>query len=244
MTLEELKAALDAAIAALEADKENAELKANVEAAQAAYDAKVSETSGDPDESKLDEKTKAYLAKLRKENASHRTKNKDVMSKLTAEQERTKAILKAAGLLDEEKPEEKLKASEAERNNYAFRNAVLESALQHGIPADGLKYYQFLISEAAEQLQENEEISDERLVEIVSEVKKGFGSGARKPANSTVTLDKDGNPVKQPDPSATGGITLEKFLGMGIVEKSKLYTTHQALYEEFTKQAKEKRKLI
>jgi hypothetical protein len=245
MTVEELKAALDAALVALAAKPEDAALKATAEAAQTAYDeavaAEAAKASGDPDESKLDEKTKAYLAKLRKENAGHRNKNKDLASKVTAEQERTKAILKAAGLLEEEKPEEKLAATTAQNESLAFHSAVLESAIEHGIPKEGLKYYQFLISEAVNELGEGEEISDEKLAEIVKEA-KGFG-GKKTPANSTV-LDKNGKPIVTPDPAATGDMTLEKFCAMGVIERSNFYLKNAAQYEEFMKLAKAKKKFV
>jgi hypothetical protein len=248
MTLEELKALWDAAVAALKADPENADLKAKAEEAQAAYEEakEREEGSGDPsgalDESKLDEKTKAYIAKLRKENASHRTKNKELASKFKGSEEQKKAILKAAGLLEEEKPEEKLQAASAANNSLAFRNAILETAVEHGIPKDKLKYYQFLVSEAMEEVAEGEELSDEKLAEIVAECKKG-GSG--KAANSTVIkLDKDGKPVTPPPPGESGKMTLEKFCSLSMVEKSKLYQTSPAVYEEFMNLAKSKKKLI
>jgi len=244
MTLEQLKAALDAALAALAADKENADLQGKAEAAQAAYDAKKAEEDGgsddDLDESKFDEKTKAYLAKLRKENASHRTKGKELASKLTAEQKRTKDILKAAGIeTEEDKPEEKIKALSEQTSNLVFRNAILTSALEQGIPKSGIKYYQYLITEASGELEENEELSDEKLKEIVAEVKKSFSG---KTATSTVT-GKDGKIIETPNPEA-GGVTFEKFCAMGIIEKSKLYEKNPGQYEEFMKLAKSKKKAV
>lgn len=254
MTLEELKALWDKALADATAKPDDKVLAAEVAKTKKAYeDAKAkAEVDPDPDpepsdddkldEGKLDDKTKAYLAKLRKENAGHRTKNKDLLSKFQASEEQKKAILKAAGLLDEEEPEEKLKMAEAATNQLAFRNAILESAVENGIPKDKLKYYQFLIADATEQLGEGEELSEEKMVQIVAECKKG---GDGKKANSTVQrFDKDGKLIKEPSPGESGEMTLEKFCAMGIVEKSKLYQTSPDVYETFAKQAKAKGKLI
>lgn len=241
MTLEALLQALEAAKLALVAAPEDEALKTAVTEAQVAYDAKKAETESDPDkidDSKLDEATKNYIAKLRKENGNHRTKSKDLASKLTESEARRKAILKAAGIEDEsEKPEEKVKALTAETQNQAFRNAVLESAIEHGIPKDGLKYYQFLIAEATGELKEGEELDDDKLAEIVAEAKKGRTA---KSANSTV----DGGKGATTKPGASGEITLEKFCSMSITEKSKLYMEKPDLYSTLVAQAKAKKKLV
>lgn len=248
MTLEELKAAWEKAEADAKAKPDDESLAAAAAAAKKAYDgAKALADANDPDpddeidESKVDEKTKAYLAKLRKENANHRTKNKELASKFQTSEEQKKAILKAAGLLDEEKPEEKLQTAKQQNESLAFRNAILESAIAHGVPNEKMKYFQFLMTDAVGELEEGEELSDEKLAVIVKEC-KGTGKGS---ANSTVQkFDKDGKLIKDPPPGESGQMTLEKFCAMGIVEKSKLYQEHPEIYEEFYKQAKAKKKLI
>lgn len=247
MTLKELKALLDAAIAALEADPENAELKTKVEEAQAAYEAKVAEegeegNEEDPDESALDAKTKAYLAKLRKENAKYRVEAKDSKSKLKAEEEKRKAILKAAGIeLEEEEPAEKLKKVSETNNNLQFRNAILETAVAHGVGSESLKYFQFLMSEAVEELGEDEELTDEKIAELVSEAKtKGGGKGK---ANTSVGNGGKGG-KEPPKPGASDKITLEKFTRMTMTEKSDLYTKNRALYEELANEARKKKVLV
>lgn len=247
MTLKELKALLDAANAALEADPENSELKTKAEEAQAAYDAKVAEegegeNEEDPDESALDAKTKSYLAKLRKENAKYRIDAKESKSKLKAEEEKKKAILRAAGieLEDDEEPTEKLKKVSETNNNLQFRNAILETAVAHGVGSDGLKYFQFLMSEAVNELEEDEELSDEKLAEIVAEAKAKGGKGK---ANTSVGTGGKGG-KEAPKPGASDKVTLEKFTRMTMVEKSKLYETNRALYEELVNEAKKKRVLV
>ncbi len=247
-TLEELLALLEEAKAKALADPTNEDLKAAEADAQTAYDEKLASGTGDPsepsedfDESKADEKTKKYLAKLRKENASHRTRAKDLASKAKGLEERNKAILKAAGIeTEEDKPEEKVKVLSQEKSTLAFRNAVLETALEHGVPADGIKYFQYLLADATDALEEGEELSEESLAEIVAEVKKGRSKGS---ANSSVTTGKDGK--KAPSPGGNSNtITLEKFCSMSMVEKSKLFETNQSLYTELMMQAKAKKKLV
>lgn len=244
MTLEELKAAMDAAKALLDADSENAELKTKYEAAKAAHDAKVAElqSNDDLDESKLDEKTKGYIKKLRDEAAKHRTGKKSLADQLKAEQERRKAILKAAGIESEDdKPEEKVKTLSTQNSTLAFRNAILESAVQHGVPGDQVDYFEFLVNKATGSLEEGEELTDEALKEIVQKVKKAAKGGG---ANTTVN-GKDGKGGNNsPPPGSSGEISLDKFCKMSIAEKSKLFSENQALYETLVKEAKLKKKLV
>jgi len=152
--------------------------------------------------------------------------------------------LAAAGIVeDDEKPEEKLKTATEQNNSLAFRNAVLETAVAHGIPNEKLKYFQYLMSEAVSELEDGDELSDEKLEEIVKECK--IGGGKQDKANSTVKRkDKDGNPIEDPPPGEKGDMTLEKFLRMGVVERSALYLKSPGVYEEFKKQAKAKGKLV
>lgn len=244
MTLEELLAALETAQAELAKDPENAELKAKVEEAKKAYETEKAKSddpddddSAEMDESKLDEKTKRYLAKLRKENANHRSKAKDLKSKLSESEEKRRAILKAAGIEDEsDTPEQKLKAREAELEQIAVRQAILELAIQNGVNKDNLEFFEFLVSKEAQKLGEGEELGDEQIAEIVKKVKK---SGSKGTANSTVEGGK--NPPPSGGPTE---VTLDKFVRMSISEKSLLYEKNRDLYERLVQEAKAKKKLI
>lgn len=260
MDLASLKKAMEAALAASQADASNKDLqKAYAEAKKAYDDAVVAKAEADKkaaggdenddeddevDEEELDEKTKAYLAKLRKENAGHRTKNKELVSKLNVSESQKKKILEAAGIeVDTETPEEKLKSISAESQQLAFRTAILESAVEHGIGKDSLEFYEFLVAKAVEALEEGEELSDEAMEEIISKVKKAGGKGG---ANTSVGTGADGKGGKNPpDPNKkVGEVTLEKFIRMSITEKSKLYETNLDLYTELTAQARAQRKLV
>ena len=248
MTLEELKAAWDAAVAALNAaPKEKALIEAEA-AAKAAYEEAKAKADAEPpkdddpdDQSKWSpEKTKAYIDKLRKENATHRNKNKELASQLKLSEEQKKGVLKAIGIeSDDEKPEEKLKALTSESQQLAFRNAILESAVQHGIPADKVKYYQFLVVEATNELEEGEELSDEKMEEIIKEAKS-----SSKGSNST-SVGKGGKDGKQPPkPGESGDISLDQFCRMTMIEKSNLYLKQPDTYKALLSEAKAKKRLV
>lgn len=250
MTLEELKALMDEALKASQAASSDKKLQTAYETAKAAYEAKLAEAEGDPDpaaevdpdETKLDEKTKAYLAKLRKEAAGHRTKAKDLASKLKISEDQKRAVLKAVGIEDEsESPEEKLKTLSTESQQLAFRTAILESAVENGIGKDDLGFYEFLVSKAVQALEEGDELSEEQMAEIVAQVgKRGGGKGS---ANSSVGTGGKGKGAPNPEPKA-GDVTLEKFIRMSITEKSKLYETNEDLYLSLMSQAKAQKKLV
>jgi hypothetical protein len=258
MTLEELlKAAKEAKAKADNAPTDKALAKAAAEA-QAAYDTALAaseeeseeeeteeKAGGKPDEfddSKTDDATKKYLAKLRKEAAGHRTKGKDLASQLATEKARTKAILKAAGIeSEEEKPEEKIKSLDSQNQSLAFDKAILELALEHGIPKDGVKYLKFLVNEAAAELPEGEELEEEKLAEIVAESKKGRGTGSG--ANTSVGTSK-GKGAPAPGGKSSGEVSLAKFCSMNTSEKSSLYEKNRDLYTSLMAEARAKKMLV
>lgn len=250
MDLKQLLDAMNAAKAAWDADQKNTTLKAAFETAEKAYnEAKAASTEsdededppGEEDESKWDEKTKAHIAKLRSENAKHRTKNKELNSKVKSEQDRVKAILKAAGIESEdEKPEEQVKNLTNTTNELAFRNVVLEMAVDHGIPSENVKYFQFLIQDRTAGLEEGEELSEDDLAAIVKEAKGRSG----KKATTTVGSGKPGSKEPAPATGDEGEITLDQFCSMSITEKSKLYEKNPDTYESLAKAAKAQRRLI
>lgn len=243
MDLESLKKAMEDAKALADAKPDDAELKAKFAEAKKAYDEAVEEENSSAfDESKADAKTQAYLAKLRKENANHRNKNKDLLTKLSTSEEQKKAILKAAGIeTDEQSPEDKLKSLQAESQTLAFRAGILEAAVAQGIGKDDVEYFEFLVAKEAASLQEGEELDDEKMKVIAAKAKRGAGKGA---ANTSVEGDGKGGSGNPPPPDKGGSITLEKFISMSMVEKSKLYEVNPTLYSELIAQARAKKKLV
>jgi len=238
-------APLDKALqfAAAEAKKAYDDAKALVDAGNGGGEGDNGGGSSDEfDEKTADEKTKAYIKKLRDENAKHRTAGKSVKDQLAAEVLKRKAILKAAGIEEEsEAPEEKIKSLSGTLQQQSFRSAVLEKALELGIAHDQVKYFQFLIGEAAEQLEEGEELSDEKLLEISVQVKKVANGG--KPANTSVHGDGKGGKAPAPG-GGDKAVSLDQFCRMSITEKSKLFETNRDLYESLWAEAKSKRKAV
>jgi hypothetical protein len=176
---------------------------------------------------------------LRKENAGHRTKAKDLASKLKVSEDQKKAILKAAGIEDEsEDPDVTISKLSVESQQLAFRSAILESAVEHGIGKDDLEFFEFLVAKGVGELGEGEELSDEAMTTIVTKVKKG----SSKNANTSVGQGKGG---KAPDPKeSTGEVTLARFITMSIAEKSLLYEKNRDLYTALITQAKAQKKLV
>ncbi len=245
MTLDELKAAWDAAAEKSKAAPDDAKLKSELDAAETAYnEAKAAEDAKhknpEVDESKWDEKTKAYITRLRGESASHRTKNKELASSVKTERERVKAILKAAGIESEdEKPEETIKKLTHESQTKDFRLGVLESAVQNGIAADDVDYYEYLVAKAVSDLGEGEELTEEKMTEIIAKVKKA----SKGPAKTSVN-GGGGKGGGTPPPGESGEVSLDKFVRMTITQKSDLYLKHPEVYATLLAEAKAKKKLV
>lgn len=250
MNLEQLQQAMEAAAAKAAEKPEDEALKAAAEEAKQAYEAAKAAADGDDkdddsdiDDSELDAKTKAYIEKLRKESAKHRVRAKEASSKLKAEEEKRKAILKAAGIEteDDEPAEVKLKKSQEQTTDLQFRNAILETAVAHEVPSGSVKYFQYLMSEAVNELEDGEELSDDKLAEIVAEAKAKGGSKGK--ANTSV--GGKGGAGGTPNPKAGNNVvTLDQFVRMSMTEKSELYTKNQELYTKLVNEAKAKKKLV
>lgn len=261
MDLAQLKAALDAAKKAYEADKENSDLKSKYFEAKEAYEEALADSEEDEeededesekkkkkskapgeqddeeeedtlDESGLDEKTKAHLRKLRKENAKHRTKAKNLEDRLGKLE---KGLKGALGVEDEEITEESLEKIKGNNEALSFKTAVLEAAIEHGVGKDEREYFEFLVGKRLGALDDGEELSDEDLAEIAKKAKKKSGSGGM---TRTSVNDDDA-----PNPKGGGKTTVDQFVRMSVTEKSELFTKNRALYDELFAQAKEKRRL-
>ena len=138
--------------------------------------------------------------------------------------------------IEEEKPEEKIKTLTAANQGLDFRRAVLEAAVEHGIGKESIDFFEFLISKAASELDEGEELPDEKMLEIVAKCKKGSGESGKGKGDTSVGNGGKGEP--NPDKNKAGDVTLSKFLKMTVVQKSELYTKNRELYESLVAQAK------
>jgi hypothetical protein len=244
MTKEELKLKEEA-----DAKKAKEEADAKAAALKAEQDKKKNEEGGTKDDSPGEDdpmwsdpaKVKSYIKDLRKENAGYRTKAKDFQTKLDEVSGRFSklegGLKNALGLKDEDDldPEEKVKHLSQKVDGLHFESAVNEIFIEQGLPGGkkGAKYLSFLLQEAASELGENEEVSEEKMEEIVSQVKMTFGS-----KQSSTSVDGNGN--TPPKPGDSGTVTLDEFVSMSIASKTELYSKNKSLYEGLMKQAKTK----
>jgi hypothetical protein len=178
------------------------------------------------DVEKLPANVQALIKSLREENAKHRTKNKE----LGEGQTKLKAALVEAGIIenDEVEPEEKIKGLSADLQGAQMRAALLEAAVEHEVPKSQLKYFQFLIAERLEALEDDGELSQDDIAEIALEAKKVLGAGGTgsKGASSSAGTGS------APQAGGDGRITQEQFDAMGIMEKSALYSKNPELYNQ------------
>lgn len=190
-----------------------------------------SETQDDSlDESKWDEGTKAYISKLRKENAATRTKANRFETELS---DIKKRVNRLAGVDDEDEvpPEEQLAHLEEIATSTHFENAVLRQALALGISGEeNVEYFSFLVQKAVSGLEEGEELTGEAIQEIAKKVNaKGGSSGS---TSTSVTT-----PPKAPGGNAPE-MTVERFSKMSMAEKSHLYATRPDVYQDMFDKAK------
>lgn len=243
MNLEELKSAMESAAAELSKAPDDAALVAAHAEAKKAYDIALAESSGKTgddedeslDDSKLDERTKKYIEKLRRENGKHRTKANATGSELQALKESLKKFIDG----DDDVPaEEQLQVVAAQGEAAMFRAAVLEAAIEHGVGREDREYFEFLVGKRLEEMEEGAELGDEELVEIAKAAKRAqsgsFGAG-----RSSVD-DSKGAPK---NPNGGGSVTLDQFVAMSITEKSLLYGRNKALYDQLMAEAKSKRRI-
>lgn len=193
----------------------------------------------------LDEKTKGYIAKLRKENKERRQESqtqRQQLQQLTSQFEAVKGKLKGVFGEGEEGEEEWTPEQKIEMLSYAVeeREAELEfmrGALSLGIydPADQ-KYLSFLLNQHMEDKEDGYEIDEDTLREIVADVQSRSKSARAGSGNSSFNSTKPGNSRKE----GSGEITLEAFKKMGMTEKSDLYVKNQPLYLSLMAQLKAK----
>jgi len=184
------------------------------------------------------EELKKYILQLRKENAKHRTKAKNLEdSSTTAEQklqEMRSNLAKALGLEgeDEVSPEEQVQHLTSYTQQLEIQSALMETALVNGVSANELGYFKYLLAERLEALEEGEELGEEEMAEIVGEVKR---VSAAKSASTGV-----GTKAPAPTNTSSGGVTVEQFMKMSVTEKSQLYMRDKSLYERLVEEAKKK----
>jgi galactokinase len=189
-----------------------------------------------------DEKTAAYIKKLRAENASFRTKASSLETKVAELQgslgKLQVGMKKALGLGDEgddTPPEQKLEALTQHSETLAVQNAVLGIALENGIPASQLEYFQYLMGKKLASLADDEEMTEEDVDALVAEAKSKGAPG--------VTTTGAGGSGNAPQPGSKNAVSLEQFVKMTVSEKSQLYGQQPEMYKALMAEAVQKRLL-
>lgn len=228
-TAEEIKAAK-------EADAQRVADEAARKAAakdQESKDAADETEEGDEPDLEFSPKQKAYVERLRKENAKTRIKAKDLETQYTGLNDRfgklEGGLKKLFGEDDDSlPPEEKVKKLTARTEELskqseamALANALKDAAIEHGVGKADYEYFEFLVGKKLNALKDGEEMSEEDLLTIAKQAKS---------KSSSRSTSVDGN---EPDPDEDDGtVKLEDFQNMGIGEKSALYQKDKALYEK------------
>lgn len=175
---------------------------------------------------------KSYVEDLRKENAKHRTRAKELDSRLATTEDRfSKIETGLKNLFGEEEdtlsPEEKIEALNARNEALELNQAISETAEEYGVTGEDKDYFTYLLANELQGLEENEEITEEQLDAIAKKAR------ARSASSSTSIEDDGPNPEAAP-----GGMTLDKFQVMGIMDRSKLYGQDPKLYNSLLEQEK------
>jgi hypothetical protein len=190
-------------------------------------------------------KVKSYVQDLRKESAKYRTENKDLRTKfddLSTKFGNLEGGLKKALGIEEENasPEEQIGVLTKTVDSLQFENAMGSIAREHELKGEkAYNYFKFLISEAVNELEENDELSDEQILGFADQAKKAFGNNQAGTSSTTVENDKGGSENHNPDSGNT--LTLQQFVKMTLAEKGNLYGKNPSLYKSLMAEAREKR---
>jgi hypothetical protein len=165
---------------------------------------------------------------LRKENASHRTRATGLESRLEKLEGGLKGILGGGEDTDNSvPPEERLKHAQNHLENVAMQNQILGLAIEHGIAKEGVGYFQYLLNNAVENLEEGEELDEESIAVLAQEARS---KTSPLPGGNGTTSVRPGS--APPQGGGNADITLEQFAAMGTSEKTTLYRKNPAKYEE------------
>jgi hypothetical protein len=194
-----------------------------------------------------DEKTKAYIQKLRAESAKYRTKGNGLEERLNEQGKQfndfQSGLKKALGIEEELSPEEQLTATQDSFEQVQAENAILKAGISYGISGpEDLDYFNYLIQREADGLEDGEELSEERLEEIVGQVQARSviqpGAGNTSPVAPGAAAGKN-----SPAPGGTPSVSAEQFSTMTVTEKSDLFTKNRELYDKLMLEVKQKRLL-
>lgn len=200
--------------------------------------------AGEHDLSKLPDSTQKYIKDLRGENAKYRNRSKTLEADLGERDNTLAGVKKAFGI----EPNKKLTQEDfdTQQNNMAttqMRSAILENAIEYGVPKDSLDYFSYLVEKKADELKEGEELSEDTLTECAKQARTSMAGGSSKTSVSTGGTDDENQTTPNPNPG-NGELGVDEFVGMGTIQKSELYGRNPDLYNRLTKEASAKRRLV
>lgn len=192
---------------------------------------------GKKDDSKFDistlpQEAQDLIKSLRTENAKKRQDSNNAKTKLDKYEKAFKLI--SGEDEDEEEPEVKLGKVTAFAQDIQMKNALLEIAYENNVPAEQREYFEFLMQKKLDSLEEGAELSEEELTEVLTQV-KGKGKA------TTSTTGDGGKGGKDKKPGSDDSVTLDQFVSMGMVAKSKLYNEKPELYNALMAEARSKK---
>lgn len=192
---------------------------------------------GKPDESTWDEATTKYIKDLRKEAAKNRTKASSLEERLSRIESGLKKVV--GGEDDDDlSPEDRAEALEAYAGQQEFETEILKLAINHNIGKDGLDYFKFLVAQAVSGLDEDEELGEDDIAELVKKAKVAGGGSA----STSVKQSDEGSGT--PPPDKTAAVTLDQFCSMSMIQKSKLFDSNRALYDQLMQEARKAKRLV
>lgn len=207
-------------------------------------DPKLPKAKGDSiDFEALDPKVQAHIKALRKESAKYRTKARSSEDKYTNLATKLGQVVGGEDGDTKLSPEERAQAFEVQAGTQALETAILHQALEHDVPKEGLKYFRFLVAEALEELEEGEELDEDRMSELALEAQTKAG-GKRSAKTSVTSADGDAGKGGKKAPGGGGEMTVGQFQKLSIGEKSAMFKENPDKYQKLFNEAKDKKLLI
>lgn len=191
---------------------------------------------GEPKGPQTLEEAQALIKSLRKEAGDRRTENKSLKDKLTGYDNQFKQIKGHLGIKDEEEdtPENRIAALTQNNDQLQMDLSIMQLARENGIAPEDDKYFRFLLAEKFEGLGEDEELSEEALTEVLTQVQ---AVSKKKPASST----GQGGGKKPNGEQDKGAVTVEQFAKMSLSQRTEIYDKNPTLYSELMSKARSSR---
>ena len=168
---------------------------------------------------------------LRKENASYRTKAKALEERMGTIESGLKSIF-GGEEGNEIPPEQQLGMAQQQLEAFATQNQILGLAIEHGIPKEGVKYFNYLLNDRIESLEEGEEIGEEDIAALAQEARAKSGGI---PGGNTTSVQPNSAPKQG---SQSGEVSLEQFGRMTIEERTQLFRKNPNRYHSLMAEMK------